>query len=138
MVIEDTVLFDKLAEQVGNKYAAVKLIASKARRLGKSFKDYRLFEAKLIQWVLTGECPYTEAQMQSKRILNNRDELDEVLCWVSDREVSDEVRRCYIKSIRNKELYTCEREDMSYGKVTRVNVLLRIAWLSNLEEKENN
>ena len=133
MVTEDLYRFEQIANSVGNRYSAVQYIALQARKLGIAKRDYHIFESKLIQWVLTGSCPYTESEMERRRIASDYDGLSALLEWVDDKEVNKEVRTLYSESVRNRRLTYCERTDLSKGKVTRVNILLRMAWYSSLK-----
>lgn len=131
MVIDDLYTFDELSKSLGSRYLAVTFIAKQSRRLAETNKDYKILESKLIQWVITGNCPYTESQLNSRKIVSNNSEIDELLCWVNDKDVVDEVRRLYKLSVQNRTLIMCENSSLSIGKTNRVNILLRMAWYSS-------
>ena len=138
MVISDFKLFQEFEKSCGNKYLAVKFIASAARKLGKEKSKYHITESKLIQWVLTGECPYTRAQMEAMYRDPSEDKIDEVLCWISDDAVSNRVRKLYKESIRNRHLIMCEDTNISKSRVDRINILLRMIWFSTGDLEEDN
>ena len=131
MVIDDLYNFDKLVEACGNRYLAVMFLSESARKLGKIKKEYHLFESKLLQWVLTGQCPYTEIQLESMKERHNSEGLDAILCWVADKQVSDEVRFLYKKSIKNRRITYSTNENLSTSKCDRANILLRMVWYSS-------
>ena len=66
MEIADFKAIDELSQKCGNKYLAVKFLAKAARKLGEEKKDYHISESKLLQWVLTGQCPYSDAQLEMR------------------------------------------------------------------------
>ena len=130
MEINDLYLVKELENRCGNRYLAVKFLYSAARKLGKKKKEYHISESKLIQWVISGECPYTDAQLELMRRNTDDDCLNETLSWVSDKEVADRVRMLYRESVRNRRLTYCNDKEVSEGRITRINVLLRMIWYS--------
>ena len=129
MEIKDLFAFKELETKCGNRYLAIKYLSDSARKLGKQYKEYHISESKLIQWALTGRCPYSENHMW-RRLHANDDGLDEFLIWITDTEIADEVKRCYKQSVRNRCLTLCEDNYFSQSQLDRINVLLRMAWYS--------
>ena len=138
MEIREIDRFNELAESCGNRYAAIKLVSKWARDFGIEFKDCHILESRLIQWVITGKCPYVEEELQKRRIVPNEDKINEVLCWVSDKSITNEVRYLYKESVHHRRLLTCNNNKLSKGQISRVNVLLRMTWFytSNKEKGE--
>lgn len=131
MKIEDIDRFNQLAESCGNRYLAVTWVANWARNLGKQYADYHIQESKLLDWVITGHCPYTDSQLESRR-QNSMGEsiIESVLEWVTDVDVKNEVRELYKKSVKSRKLITSENTNLSLGQQTRTNILLRMIWYS--------
>jgi hypothetical protein len=132
MKIEDLDRFNELAESCGNRYLAVTWVANCARNLGKQYADYHIPESKLLDWVITGHCPYTDSQLERRR-QNQIDEsiIESVLEWVTDADVESEVRRLYKKSVKSRKLITSENTNLSPGQQTRTGILLRMIWCSS-------
>ena len=129
MVIKELERFQELAESFGNKYLAVKLVSFWARDLGIENKDYHIIESKLIEWVITGKCPYTEKQLERRKVLEDPDGVEEFLCWVSDKRVSDYVKCLYKKSVRCRHLILCQGDNtLTQGQIRRINILIRMLW----------
>lgn len=132
MVIDDLHSFDRLVEACGNKYLAVVFISEAARRLGQQRKEYQISESKLIQWILTGTCPYTDIQLEMRKKPKDDESLNRLLCWVIDKQVADEVRCLYRKSIHEQRLIYSHNASLSQSRIDRVNILLRMIWYSTL------
>lgn len=132
MVIDDLYDFDKLVEACGNRYLAVMFISESARKLGQKRKEYRISESKLIQWILTGNCPYTDAQLEIMKERPNDEGLEKILCWVTDEQVVKEVKFLYKRSIHNRKLTYSNSNALSQSRIDRVNILLRMIWYSTL------
>ena len=130
MEIKDLYTFTELSKACGNQYLAVKFIAESARKLGSTNKQYHISESKLIEWVLTGRCPYTEWELQRRLHSFSDKALEDTLCWVSDKQICSMVRRYYKKSLRLHHLNICEDATIPQSKIDRVNVLLRMIWYS--------
>lgn len=130
MVTKDFNRFDELAESCGNRYLAVRFIAKYSRSLGKQYHEYHIFESKLIQWVITGRCPYIESDMLKRKIHIDDDKVEDFLSWVTDIEVADEVIKLYKKSVNRKHLLICNNNRLGQSRKSRVNVLLRMLWYS--------
>ena len=111
MVIDDLILFNKLARACGNRYIAVEFVSKTARKLGKANKRYRISEAMLLNWVITGQCPYTEAQLAQMQVKEDDDGVSDMLSEILDKEVVSEVVRFYKMSVRRHRLIECTRKD---------------------------
>lgn len=130
MEIKDLDRFRELAESCGNQYLAINLISRWARELGDQYADCQIDESKLLQWVITGHCPYLESELAYRRIRNDDSTLNDILEWVTDNEISDEVRDLYRLSVKQKHIVYCIRADFNQSQIDRVNILLRMAWYS--------
>lgn len=129
MAISDFEKFNEIEKACGSRYLAVQFVAQSARKLGKENKVYCISESKLIQWVLTGECPYTKAELDKRKAISeNIDNINYYLDNVDDEFVCDKVRECYKASIRNRKLTYCKDTNISPGKQSRINILLRMIW----------
>lgn len=137
MVIRELDRFNELANSLGNKYQAIKLVSAWARDLGKQYSEYHIDEAKLLDWVINGRCPYLETELEKRKSVYTDDGVDEFLMWVSDEAVTDEVKRLYKKSIRSHQLIYCSKSDFNKAQISRCNILLRMLWYSaNSKEGE--
>ena len=130
MVIDDLYTFEELVKACGNRYLATMFISESARRLGHIKKEYHISESKLIQWVLTGQCPYTDRQLERMKESISDDGLSSMLCWVTDKDVAESVKRLYSESIQRRRLRECADSTMPQGKIDRINILLRMIWYS--------
>lgn len=129
MVIEDLDRFRLLEEACGSRYLAVRYISNVSRTLGHQNEEYYLSESKLLQWVLTGTCPYSKSKLEYRRyIFEQLDDLDEYLYYVEDKVVYKTVRSLYKQSIRNKKLTYCTDQNITQGQRSRINILLRMIW----------
>lgn len=120
--------FEKLAEACGNRYAAIKWLSKQTRKLYKEKSCYKISEAKMLTWALTGKCPYSDSQLALRKHIYEIDNLSEILEFVTDKEVINSVRTFYILSVRNKKLTLCDTNDLGENRLARVNILLRMAW----------
>lgn len=133
MEIGEIQQIQKIADAVGNRFAAVQLIAKAARNIGtsKEYRCYAISESKLIEWVVTGKCPYSKEVLDKRKIINETiDELEDCLCYISDPDVINEVKRLYGQSLRMKKLQKCTNNNLSPGQQSRVTILLRMIWLT--------
>lgn len=130
MVIDDVRRFEEISSVVGNRYQAVNLISKMARKLGRANSDYQISEPQLIQWVLTGECPYTKSQLELRRLVAKNCDLDDILAWVDDLEVCRAVETTYSESLKQRKLLEFIDNGLGTFRTQRVNILLRIAWYS--------
>lgn len=128
MGIQDLTRFSILAEACESRYVAVRWLAKASRQLSAEYIDYELLESKLLTWLITGECPYTVYEMDMRKLLKRVDALDDLLEYVTDEEVETQVRLFYKKSIKNKKLTLCDKDDLGSSRLSRVNILLRMAW----------
>lgn len=136
MGIPDVMRFNEFAKSVGNRYLATQLISQWARELGKEYKDYYIVESKLLQWVLTGRCPYVESELEARRFYTDHDKAEDFLAWVSDKEVREEVLELYKQSARNHHLLRCDNKSLGESRRARVNILLRMLWYSSSTKGE--
>lgn len=121
--------FKELERSCGNRYLAIRFISTNARDLGQDNQDYHISESYLIEWVLTGKCPYTEQELaRRKEVHENVDNINEYLSYVDDEDIRDEVRKLYKTSVQTKHLTYCTNKALSRGRRSRVNVLLRMIW----------
>ena len=129
MEIHDLDRFNKLAEAVGNRYQAIMFLSDTARCLGRKYACYRLSESALLEWVITGTCPYSKAAMERRKIISEDvDHIDEYLEYVDDDTVQAVVRKLYKQSINEHHLILCKDENLSSGRRSRINILLRMIW----------
>ena len=133
MFTENQPLFNKLADICGNRYLAVRYLASKSRKLGDKYSE-AVMESKLLTWALTGVPPYSEDELD-RRVKLDSDvaELEDYLCYVDDDEVAEQVRLYYIKSLRNRGVVLDSSNTLDTYRQMRVNVILRMIWYSNIE-----
>lgn len=129
MNISDLATFQHFENAFGNKYLAVKMLAKICRKLGAEKSDYHISESKLMQWVLTGDCPYSKKEMDIRKLISdNIDDINEYLSYVDDEEIQETVKLLYKKSVRLHCLQTCTDKCISPGKRSRINILLRMIW----------
>ena len=131
MATKDLYRFDELAESCGNRYLAIRFIAKWSRSLGKQYAEYQIIESKLIQWVITGRCPYIESELARRKVRTDDDKIEEFLSLISDKEVVKEVISTYKKSIKHRHLLECRNSSIGNGRNSRANVLLRMMWYTN-------
>lgn len=120
--------FNKLAEACGNRYVAIKWLSSETRRLFAKNRNYSLLESRVLTWALTGTCPYSRFELERRNISHKVDHIDELLEFVLDEDVCNEVRTFYKISVKNKQLTLCDRVDLGESRLERTNILLRMAW----------
>ena len=130
MVIDQLNRFNELVKSCGNRYLAIHLVSQWARKLGQDYSKYRLNESDLLEWVIVGKCPYSDFEMAIRYVYHKPTELDQYICYVSDEEVTDEVRKLYAQSINQRKLKLCRNNTLPKHKVIRINILLRMAWFS--------
>ena len=130
MEIKDLQAFSEIEKACGNRYIAVQLISDIARRLGQHTKEYQISESKLLEWILTGQCPYSKSQLEARRERPADRALDDLLCWVSDESVVKLVRKFYKQSIKQRHLVECFDEKLHPSRIDRANILLRMHWYS--------
>lgn len=135
MVIKDLERFEELAKSCGNHYLAIRWISQWARELGSEYSDYQISESKLLEWVVSGKCPYLENQLEARRVICTDDGISDFLEWVMDDEIVDEVKSLYKQSVRKHKLQTCKRTDFNQYRISRTNILLRMIWYSTNKRK---
>lgn len=129
MVTTEFEAFNKIEQACGNRYMAIMLLAKAARNLGNKFHSACICESKLIQWILTGSCPYSKSKLETRKIISETiDDIEDQLEFVDDEIVRQEVIKQYKQSIKNKRLTLCNNTDISEGKTARINILLRMIW----------
>lgn len=128
--------FNKLADVFGSNYAAIRYLANSARQL--MLKDTtQLLDSQALTWAITGEKPVTKHINITLLDKYNINKLEDVLCYVDDEDVCQDVRTSYEESLKSKHLiYCCNRTTNEYQQA-RVRVLVRIIWY-NLEYMEGN
>lgn len=129
METNDIKKFCKIEEACGNRYLAINMLSKNTRELGKRVDIYHLLDSKLLEWVITGDTPYsTEILELRKARYETIDDLEELLLEVSDKEVVEAVKSSYHNSIKNKRLTLCTDSSLSKAKQSRANILLRMIW----------
>lgn len=129
MVISDYTRFREIESAFGNKYVAAMAIAKASRKLGEETTTCHISESKLIQWVLTGNCPYSQSELDVRRAVSEKiDNLDQYLEFVGDEIVRQKVIEYYKQSVRKHKIWYCSEEQISKGKQARINILLRMIW----------
>lgn len=125
MLISDLSLFNEFAEKVGNRYLATSYISQSARAFAKELPAY-IIESCLIHWVLIGEDPlHIRAKVRDDADTRY---MNEVLCYVYDKQVSDAVRYMYKNSIQHRHLVYNSNSDLSENQLDRAKILLRMIW----------
>ena len=122
--------FNKLAERCGNRYLAIRYLATIARRHGIQSHG-TILESKLLTWALTGEQPYSDDMIETRRHIkldSDLADLEDYLCYIDDAEVADRVRICYRESVHNRHLTLDSSNALDYYRQMRVNVILRMMW----------
>ncbi len=121
-------LFNELAEVCGNRYLAIKYLSHQSRDLGHQSKG-KVTESKLISWALTGEQPYSNQELERRKVLDiDIAELEDYLCYVDDKEVANQVRKYYQLSVRSKHVVLDTSQSLDLYRQMRVNVILRMIW----------
>lgn len=139
MEIRELKCMESIEQALGNKFLSCMIVSELARRLGtsKGYYKYHLSESALIEWVVTGKTHYSKLNLENRiAVTEHIDDIDNVLCWVSDEEIVEEVKSLYKESIRNRKLLTCQRKDFNTYQRDRSNILLRLIWYACSEEEE--
>ena len=125
MLISDLNLFNEFATKVGNRYLATSYISQSARAFAQELPRY-IIESYLIHWVLVGEDPnHIHARIRDDpetRYMN------EILCYIYDKQVVDAVKYMYKNSIKNRHLVYNSNSDLSDYQFDRAKILLRMIW----------
>lgn len=125
MLIQDLNLFNKLAESLGNRYAAVWYVSYLARKLASTLPLY-IIESYLIHWVLSGE-DLSEIRTKTHCPADVRF-MEDVLSWVEDNAVCDAVREMYAESVREHHLIYKSAGLLDAPRQDRAKILLRMIW----------
>jgi len=129
MDMKDLNKIKTIEKACGNRYLAIKILSKHARQLGEKNKVYHISESKLLEWILTGECPYTKNELALRKLISeNVDNIYDYLSDVDDELVCDRVTELYKQSIRKRRLQSCTDKDISPGRRSRINILLRMIW----------
>ena len=129
MKMSDLDRFKELEKSCGSRYKAINFISDAARYLGKVNSEYHLSESALLAWVIEGKCPFTQVELDARKAVHTRTSVvDDCLEFVDDAEVAARVRSLYKQSLKAKKLMCCEDDDISPGRVSRINILLRMIW----------
>lgn len=120
--------FERLADACGNRYFAIQWVTKLTRKLEEHTKNYNIPESKMITWALTGQCPYSDFEFDQRKRPDLLDRVNDLLEFVSDDEVKQEVRTFYKLSVKHRKLTLCDRVDLGRSRLSRVNILLRMAW----------
>lgn len=124
-VWSDLLLFNKIAEVVGNRYVAARYLAKQARRFAKKVPG-SIIESRLFDWILTGKHP--DEVPCNPKIDPDLRYLEELICYVLDEDVKDAVRKCYSKSCRHNHLIYHSEANLDEYQRQRVSILLRMIW----------
>ena len=128
MFNENLALFNKLARLCGNRYLAVKYLASQSRDLGDQYKGV-LLESQLLTWALTGIPTYDLKELERRKHYDSDiAQLEDYLCYVDDEEVCDQVRKYYKISLRSKHVILDDSNTLDDYRQMRVNIILRMLW----------
>lgn len=132
---QDKNLFPLLEEMCGNKFLAIKFLATCARRLASKLPKW-IIESKLITWALTGQEPDVERYV-NRDIDPDIQEVQDMLCYISDPNIQYCVKESYTTSVHNHHLIYVYRGPMSEYEEARVRVLVRILWCTSNRRIEN-
>lgn len=129
MEILNNAQFNEFAEACGNRYLALQLFSEAVRKLESQYAECRIPESKFLTWVLTGQAPYSESKLEYRRYMNSKaSEIDNILCQILDKRISDKVTLYYKRSVRNRHLTLCEDDKLSQPELDKINILLRMIW----------
>ena len=129
MVTNDLKKLHKIEEACGNRYLAINMLSKSTRNLSNKTKDYHLLDSKLLEWVITGNAPYSTEILELRKLrYSTIDDLEDILLEVSDEEVVEAVKHSYSVSINNRKLTLCTDSSLSKAKQSRANILLRMIW----------
>lgn len=135
MDMKDLEKLKTIEEACGNKYLAIKILSRSARRLGEKNAVYHISESKLLEWILTGKCPYTKNELAVRKLISeNVDNIYDYLSYVDDEVVCDKVIELYKRSVQKRQLQRCTDKSISPGKQSRINILLRMIWYQFIME----
>ena len=131
--------FNKLARNIGNRYAAVQFIAQQTHKLSTRY-HYEVIDSQLISWILTGVKPKSVIQYESQIDIENRirslsdrkitSVLNEILCYVDDSNICDSVRCSITESKDAHHLIYVYKNIQNESQKARVRILTRMVWHS--------
>lgn len=120
--------FNKLAEALGSPFAASNYLAKLARKLLID-NNNQILQSQAITWALTGEKPkYTTHKLNVN--LNQMYGIDDILCYIDDKDIHDSVEQSYEKSLKAKHLIYFYSEGLNEYDKGRVRILLRLIWFN--------
>ena len=126
--------FDKIADALGSRYAAVRYVSSLARTRSSESK-YHIQESEAITWILTGKEPkYRKRLYMDPMKYTDVCILEEILEYVDDREICESVSSSYEASLENRHLIYVYQEGLSQSQQARVRILTRMVWY-NIEQE---
>ena len=113
----------------GNTYQAVQYIQKQSRKL-LEYTDNRITDSEAIAWVLTGEKPDYESRKTFNEITAKYEDayVDEILCYIDDKQVCESIRLSISKSKKSKNLVYRYTKGLDESKKSRVRVVTRIIW----------
>lgn len=113
----------------GNRYQAVQYIQKQSRKL-LEYTDNRITDSEAITWVLTGEKPDYESRKTFNEITAKYEYayVDEILCYIDDKQVCESIRLSISKSKKSKNLVYRYTKGLDESKKSRVRVVTRIIW----------
>lgn len=113
----------------GNRYQAVQYIQKQSRKL-LEYTDNRITDSEAITWVLTGEKPDYESRKTFNEITAKYEDayVDEILCYIDDKQVCESIRLSISKSKKSKNLVYRYTKGLDESKKSRVRVVTRIIW----------
>ena len=127
----DDKFFQKYIDKCdGNKFQAVRLVASLARSLSKKY-DNKILDSEALTWILTGERPNTideNGSIKRKSCINNISFMDDILSCVDDESVCESVRYSISESNKHKNLVYFYKGVPDECRQARVRVLVRMIW----------
>ena len=113
----------------GNRYQAVQYIQKQSRKF-LEYTDNRITDSEAITWVLTGEKPDYESRKTFNEITAKYEDayVDEILCYIDDKQVCESIRLSISKSKKSKNLVYRYTKGLDESKKSRVRVVTRIIW----------
>ena len=134
MWADDSRLFEELAQKCGNRYLAVRWLATAARQLAAQIPGV-IVESKLISWVLH-DVPASEIKYRPIRNLDSDiDRMESLLEFVDDVDIQDAVRWGYKESLKHHHLIYSSNEEFNLdpNQAVRARILLRMLWYGYTE-----
>ena len=125
--------FDKLADALGSRYAAVRYVSNLARSRSSKSK-YHIQESEAITWILTGKEPKYRTRLYMDPIKYDVCILEEILEYIDDRKICESVSSSYEASLEYHHLIYVYQEGLSQSQQARVRILTRMVWY-NIEHE---